>query len=377
MQYHVILHIHLCLTLFKMLIIRNIIILALLCFYSNFNSIAQSNFTVSYYNGIVLPHHASIAFLTNSYIPGIDYSFQYKKQHPTTHDSLYSMPWVGYGIIHQTLGNKELLGNATHAYSSFAVPWHYYKVHGEFVAKFGLSFAHAPLSVSVFNTALSSSYNFFGSIGFRAYIMRTQHYNLGINVCVSHISNGKTKTPNLGINYAQCGLLMQCNTNAQQATTPTVKQNKASLHRVASNIHIGIKSDNYLSSTRYICHSLQAEYQYRIAPIAAVSLGADAFFDPSSWLAHASDTPPSYSLRYTESGVHIGAILYYNKLSFYVHAGNYTIKETKKPSMYSRIGLQYAINKWFINLSSKNHGATADFIECGLGYYIYTSKKIR
>ncbi|HON52283.1 MAG TPA: acyloxyacyl hydrolase [Bacteroidales bacterium] len=322
--------------------------------------------------GTVLPHHSSIAFLLAEYQKGFEIQYNQKNKHITQFDTLYNFPSFGIAYQHISLGNSLLLGYASQCYATMRISLFSHTKHTiSFEQDLGISYIHSSLLKSPYNTALSSPINFYAGIDFQYTYSITNQHSIISSVELSHISNGKIKTPNLGINSITFGLAYAysaINNNAY-----STKQILWHTHSIYTGLHGFYKSDDFLSTTKYPVISALFEYEYRHTPKYGILLGFDGFYDQSHFALSPLPESTKLKLQSSEYGIHTGLSAHYNNMSIYIATGKYIRTVGKKPPYYSRVGIRYAFNHFLINLSIKSHRTTADFLECGVGIFLFRS----
>lgn len=325
--------------------------------------------------GTIIPHHSSIAFLLNEYQKGIELQYKQKAKHTSQFDSLYRFPKFGIAYQHISLGNMQQLGYASNCFALMDILMYSHKKTSiGFEQNLGVSYVHTPLDISPYNTAISNHINFHVGIDvYYEYTIRS-HHTIRTSIELSHISNGKIKTPNLGLNSATLGIAYSY-TPYNLHNSNLTKQRTWYRHTILTGIHGSYKSDDFLSKTKYPVATALLEYQYRISAKYGVLLGGNGFYDQSHFAL--KPLPDSYStyIQNIEYGIHSGLAAHYNNMSIYICMGKYFRTTSNKPSYFSRVGIRYSFPRYFINFSIKSHKTTADFLECGLGVYIFKAKK--
>ncbi|ULQ54593.1 acyloxyacyl hydrolase [Flavihumibacter fluvii] len=213
---------------------------------------------------------------------------------------------------------------------------------------------------------------------------------------LTHFSNGRTVTPNLGLNMLGFSLGARYNYNSMQRkvdksihpTTilearPTfgktenpdkIREDNVSFYQAFGTVQ---NKDDAGTNNRYLTTSTVVEYQHKFNTKHAANIGFDAFFDPSA-RDTAEFTANKEEMETFFPAVHIGYDLMFWRMSFRFQLGfNLTsIGRELKGNTFIRPAIQYNISKKFyaqLGLKTMN-GATADWVEWGLGYKMYYSR---
>lgn len=347
-----------------------------ICLYSVvLYSQSLGEFEIKLITGSILPHHQSIAFNVSEYQRGIEIQYKQQAHSRSVFDSLYHNPLFGIGYQCISLGNTEKLGYASHVFASLDINLiSLASSRIGFEQNLGLSYAHSSLQKSPFNTALSSAINFYAGIDLYAQYSFLSHHSIRTGIELSHISNGKIKTPNLGLNSIAISLAYSYIPYLQSSTIKS-KHIKWHTHSLYTSISGAYKSDDFLGTKKYPVATHLLEYQYRLSAKYGLLIGSNAFYDDTQFAFKRLPSTFWEHVNYLEYGFHGGFAAHYNNLSLYLCHGYYIKRIGKKPPYFSRVGIRYSFQPYFVNLSIKSHKTTADFLECGIGLYLYKSKK--
>lgn len=219
-------------------------------------------------------------------------------------------------------------------------------------------------------------------------LQATRELDLTAGLFFTHMSNGRTFTPNLGLNasglylgtkyyynHAQ-GLEDRANYPARYHKPPRERlplsdpRHSLSLYGAVGSVQ------NYLHETsteasikgRYYPTSFFVEYDYRLSVNQSLSIGLDYFADPS--LRGRRDSRASGIDMWA---YHFGYRLKVWRLSLGLQYGGYLTDSRGKGRSYYRPSLRYDISSRLfaqVGLKTRN-GATADWVEWGLGFRLF------
>jgi len=346
--------------------------LFLLCFvyvmcgktlYAQHNTYAYELETKLHY-GTILPHYSFLNYLVEEPQKSIEIQLRKASDYTTISSSLFRFPSYGIGYTHTFLGNSEKLGSASLLFAVLDIPiintarWALL-----YQCNFGAAYIYKPLSKSIFNIAMSSPFNFFVGLDLQVAYRFTHNQTCKLGVEMSHISNGKIHTPNLGLNS------LTFSAAYQYSFTPMCKErvyyNRRTLAApmlYSAFVSGGVKTDEYLNSTLFPTSSFVFEIQKLIWYTYGFTIGVDMFYDASKALHTNKQTAFS-------AGIHTGVEVYYMPFSFLMHIGMYTFHAHAEHQFFNRIALRYhAKQSYCIQLGLKAHVTTADFLEIGVGY---------
>ncbi len=371
-------------SIFKVNFSRSVAILAF--FLLNLVAIARVNDSLRLINnlwlgaalhyGTVLPHHASIEYALKNNITAFEIALSTDTYGRTTWDKLYRYPRIGAGYLVTTLGNRKVFGtaNAVFLFMDFPFTSKPKKFLTGYQINFGISYVSKLYHVydNPLNMAMSTGLNVYASIRFNAKYLIDQKNELSACFGLSHFSNGKVASPNLGINTGclMLGYRYRILAPRYQKLTDN-KMNFSNKHSGEVVISTGTKNDDQITGKTYLIASLTCDYKYIFSRKYAFGAGTDFFYDQAIGPNMIYELGGSYSTRdLIQAGIHGALYARYSKLTVVGNIGTYLYaKYCKYTRVYTRIGFRYEVHRHILlNLSLKAHYAIADYIEWGLGY---------
>ncbi|MDR1762114.1 MAG: acyloxyacyl hydrolase [Bacteroidales bacterium] len=323
--------------------------------------------------GSVLPHYSYMNYLSETYQKGLALHYTVSSKKITDYDAIWKFPAYGVGVRHITMGNAEKLGNLSMLYAVFNGRFYkkYTRVAPYYQINTGLAYAHKSMKKSLYNTAVSSPISFFAAIncGVQIHIYKGSFAKLGIEL--EHISNGKTTTPNLGLN----SLLLTASYKHLFVRKPAIRDfSKPEIknHRINLTASGFYKTDDFVTEKKYFTSVFSAEYEWLSnAYWWGLQAGGDYFYDRSIGALKPTVAPK----KYMDVGIHAGAFVKYSHLVLLLHMGRYIGATTQNADFYTCVGLRYEWERLFANVSLRAHAATAQSIEMGVGYKIKMSSR--
>ncbi len=329
-------------------------------------------------HGTLMPHHESIAYAMNSNISGLELILTTDTYGRSAWDSLYRFPRIGIGYNYSTLGNSEIFGSSHALFGFVDVP--FIRNPGKFniYYQFSIGLAYLTKSFDVvdnpLNLAISSGLNLYGDLKFTARYSINRKNEIAMGFSLTHFSNGKMGTPNLGLNSFNLALgyhhEIKGVSQSHRISHPFLSFSKHSGDIVIS---AGFKVDDQATTSKYLISTLVADYIFAPGPKYAFGAGTDLFYDQSLGPNVAEQEGETYTqLDLVQFGMHLGIYARYGKIRITGHVGTYLVAEYYKYTrFYTRIGMRYSIsNKVFLNIALKAHYAIADYVEWGIGYRI-------
>lgn len=332
--------------------------------------------------GSVIPHHSSVGYVLEENIVGFDLAFLTASNNRHHWEPLYRNPRYGIGYSFLRLGNDEVLGNLNAIYGLIDIPFHIprRKQVFSYQINWGLGFMNTVYDSydNPLNLMISLPVNVYIGFDLSSSFKIGDKNELKTSLEFTHCSNGKTSTPNLGVNIATLSASWMYELRPMTRKSYTKPVFDYQKHNVEFLINAGGKRDEDMRSEVFLVSSGIVDYYYSYRPRYAFGVGGDMFYDASLAryaLVH-DGIEGSESTNY-QYGLHLGFRARYNKMYLIVNAGGYVSYEfLRYGRMYSRIGLRYALSDAILlNFTLKAHNTIADFIELGVGYRLQIKNK--
>ena len=329
------------------------------------------------YTGMILPFYEALDYLIRDDIYALDLSLSFPANGKDYWERLYRYPRPGIGFSNWSLSNKEVFGNAYALYSFINIPL--IKRTENFSFNYQVSFGGAYLSRKFdvyenhLNRAIGSHTNVYIRLGIDCKIKIFPRSELLIEAGTTHFSNGKTRSPNYGINIGSFsfGFNYLFNNNGiilQEPEIPVIGKRyiQSVIYSAGSKVY-----DN-LTGTRYFISSVSYNLERVINHKIRIGLGSDFSYDGSISEALAGDdgTPDKDFTHLIRVGMHGSYAIRYKLFIMGIQVGHYLYsKHTVLTPVYSRISVQYLFPKNMTGrISIKSHRGKADCLEFGIGY---------
>ena len=294
----------------------------------------------------------------------------------------------GLGWYSGAIGDPEILGSPNGLYGFVDFPLTYGRRTNQHISSaVGLSYDLNPYTEeNTANDAIGSPVNVYFNLayGFQTRLNREMDLLYGLDL--THFSNGRFATPNLGLNMFGLYLGIQYRWNAMQKeidadpfshrllqVRPQDPSPRKATPRNEDYIHVyyaaGSVQTNAQAGTsdRYLTSSIVAEYQYQFNSMHAVAGGLDLFYD-ASLSEKFEDTPEWWLL-----GTHIGYDFMFYRFTIRAQVGTYLTDDRGKGGFFLRPAVKYDVTDNFygqLGLKTLN-GGISDWVEFGVGFRIF------
>lgn len=330
----------------------------------------------SLHYGFILPHIRSIEYMLVSHLTSIDVKLGTKSTEADPWNYLYRYPGRGFGYFVTGLGNKEWLGYGHALYSYINIPYNRKEGRFQWNYQMGLGFGYLTkkfdIEENLYNVAIGSAFNIYINFETDLVVKLTPRLNWCTGLNFSHFSNGKLKSPNLGLNIITLatGIKYYIHDYQKVKSVPEITEPE-NQNEFTVFLSGGIKSHDDLLSDMYFISSLSGDYHRIVSNKRKFGGGLDIFYDASIHRSLRADgkTPVKTTDLY-RIGIHGSHEVMFKRLTLLMQLGHYVYYTYfELTNLYTRIGLIYDISEhWLARISLKAHMANADFMEWGMGY---------
>lgn len=380
-----------------------LLIISLICFYSQ--SYSQSKPATDKYKFLEIKGHSGSHYysgqtletmLQNGYVSAeVRLGWQTDQRNEWARH--YNFPAYGIGWYTGYIGDVNTFGspNALYGFMSFNLSK---QNRNQFIIEpaLGLTYNLKPYNPqnNALNDAIGSKVTVYFNLSLGGLYQVNREMDLLYGIDFSHFSNGRTVTPNYGLNMlgAHLGLRYHWN-KAQRLADPSVfpknifevrpyglvgeKPRKTTENFIQFYQAVGtVQNDRDAgTSTRYFTSSSVLEYQHKFNEMHGVTVGFDYFHDASL-----SDTISNRHYNtYTTMNLpafHLGYDFAFWRFQVRMQIGTYLTDagRTMKGSYFMRPNLKFDLSKRVyaqVGLKTLDGGA-ADWVEYGVGIKLYS-----
>lgn len=329
--------------------------------------------------GYIMQHRNTIGHLIEGHVKGLElnWAFQTKGNKVWHHEN--NFPEAGFAMHVYSLANPQQLGQliALAPYYDIGLNEKNKTTRLHLRLSFGVSY-----STKFFDPILNHKNNIVSTpinafVNFKWYykfqLSKSLRLDAGLNFV--HASNGRFKTPNLGINMLgiNSGLTYcfnQKNDNSfQKIDSSYLGKSK---HELFGILSFGITETEPPGGPKYLAQSYSLGYYFKKRNTHKFGGGIDFFYSEST--KQELFDYDSVRLKNNFSYIQVGARFSYSyvigNLSLPVEFGHYLYTRFKGNGMfYHRIGLRYQFkNRIIATFALKTHWAVAHYFEYGIGY---------
>ena len=300
----------------------------------------------------------------------------------------YGYPSYGIGFYSGFVGDPQVFGNpnALFAFINFPISRPARRNVFGISPSLGLTYNLQPFNpeTNPLNDAIGARMAVYFSLNFGWAYKWTPEMDITYGIDFTHFSNGRTFTPNYGLNMfgVNLGLRYHYNTDQQRIDKQMYPD-----ELLQSRFNRSVKTPNEVvpdnqsintyfalgtvqteqgagTDTRYGVFAFVLDYQHKFNNMHSVSGGLDFFVDNSL-----KETNPNGDGKTSLVGIHGGYDFMFWRMTVLAHMGTYLTDNLGKDPLFLRPAIRYDINKWaFAQVGLKTIGFAADWVEFGIGF---------
>lgn len=300
----------------------------------------------------------------------------------------YGYPSYGVGFYAGFIGDPEIFGNpnALFGFMNFPISRPTRRNQFNIEPSLGLTYSLQPFDPenNPLNDAIGARMAVYFNLNFGWAYQWTPEMDITYGIDFTHFSNGRTFTPNYGLNMFGINVGLRYHYNADQHRVEKgmypdrrlqsryLRKQKSPNEKVDKNQSLNVYAalgtvqnlDDAGTDTRFGTFSLVLDYQYKFNNMHSVSAGVDYFVDNSL-----KESYPEGNGQTNLIGVHAGYDFMFWRFTVLLHGGTYVTDNLGKNALFLRPAIRYDINKWaFAQVGLKTIGAAADWVEFGIGF---------
>ncbi|HLP55966.1 MAG TPA: acyloxyacyl hydrolase [Fluviicola sp.] len=342
---------------------------------------ASLYFSVKPKIGFLAAHRGVMSHLPKETILGTEISLAKRLGAEKEWHARYAHPYIGVTLYGSTVGNNAILGQAFGSYAFIEFPFNKGKRH-QVTGKLGCGLGYVTKvfdqEKNVKNVAISTHLNALICLAVQGHIDLTERHQLIYSIDLTHLSNGSSKVPNLGLNMPNFGLGYAYRIKNEPSSVKLIEPLRQPFFSGWKFHLLGVLSAKEIfptSGQKYPIYAVSIMGRKLFRPKVGMEISYDlmskqSVFDYKGYV-------PKTQWSIFQMGVYAGYVLPLDHLQIVLGMGAY-VKDRYEPDgpLYHRVGMRYQFDNGITaNLVLKSHWAKADYIEYGIGYTFNYQKK--
>lgn len=328
---------------------------------------------INTYYGALFKMRAHDPLLQFSHLSGIELTGQQQTNGTKYWHQLYGYPEIQFGVGFYDYGVPKTYGQSYIAHVGLG-----FLLADQLKFSFGSGIVYTnriyDKDKNPENRAISTTLSF-GLLANLTYtIPLNNSFSFQTQISFRHISNGRIKIPNNGMNVPLLGIGVNYHPHDKEPV-----KIKKEIPKVDKKLHYqlsfarGWKNVMGYDPTKNPVNLLSFYISKNISPINAFTIGLDGWYDHSTyhelWLKHSAKPDESMDIDNRRLAFTLGNIFYMGDFEFLFQMARYIYLPYKfYSSYYQRYGIHYrCLENAFLNVSLKAYKGKADLLEFGVG----------
>jgi hypothetical protein len=333
----------------------------------------RSSFGGQFHYGSFITSEPKAVYVRDSY----SYFSELFFQQVAPNASRYNRPptqW-GAGVFLGHTGSRRYIGKMAGAFSFIKLPLlKYRKLNSSIRLGAGAAWVQKPYNVvsNHKNVIIGTAFNGYINALWQNEIPVSKKLFLNAGLSFSHLSNGSSTLPNLGLNIPAFSIGLHYSANLQEPLIfqqPNTSLNDWSMGAYST---IGVKQVPWIGSKRYIVNTASVEATKQVSFRSSIGGGAILFYDRTFELDQNDIYPLKRDVSNAQAGVYALYEFKAGRVALPIQVGIPLLNREANDQVFQQVGIRYNVIK---NLSGqillKTYGGRADLIHVGLGYKIF------
>ena len=337
------------------------------------NGAAQNGaFGFQTHYGSFLTQSAKAAFLRDSYSSIQEMYYQQQTDGSQPWHAANSMPQWGVAVFWGNTGSRAYMGHLGGAFGFINVPLLKKKA---FTSKLrggmGLGWVQKPYNKNSNhkNVLIGSPLNGYMGFLWQNEFRLAPRLFLNAGLSFTHLSNGGSTLPNLGLNIPALSLGVRYGAGEAAATKMPVAYKKEKI-KYAVFASGGIKQAPWVESSRYLVNTISVEGGRQLGYSGLLSGGVLFFYDRSLQVHPAGIPSLKRKGNYLQAGIFAVYEHQFGNISVPLQLGAYVYNKDLSPQLFQNLGLRYKLSHHLsAQVILKTHMGQADHIHFGVGYH--------
>lgn len=193
------------------------------------------------------------------------------------------------------------------------------------------------------------------------------HVDAGLSF--THLSNGASRLPNLGINIPAISVGLHYAAHELPITRTSFPDSFYRKLSFAVYTSAGLKQQPWIGSKQYLVNIFQAEVTRRFSYNNQYGGGIVLFYDRSMQVNPYTITSDKRENKNVQLGVYASYEHFFGRFSLPLQMNVYVYNRDIYSTLFQQVGLRYKLtDHWLATAMLKTHGGKADVIHLGMGY---------
>lgn len=282
-----------------------------------------------------------------------------------------NQPW-GAGIFYGNSGSRQYIGNMGGAFTYFQLPLlQSVRYASSLRLAAGVGCIEKPYNKNTNhkNVLIGSHINGYINLMWQNEVKILKNLSANAGVSFSHLSNGATTLPNLGLNIAalSVGLRYAEDVHYKQVNQTEITGSNKFYYQVSTSV--GVKQIPWIGSPRYVVNVASIEAIKNLRGKNNLGGGVLLFYNRSLEVDPTIITGEKRNTSKTQAAVYALYERKMGRVSVPLQVGVMVYNKDINPVLFQQVGIRYyPMQNWYAQLQLKSYGGRADLLHAGIGH---------
>lgn len=332
----------------------------------------RSSLGAQFHYGSFLTNEPKAVYVRDSYSYFGELYFQQKA--PKAARPNRPIPNWGAGLFLGHTGSRRYIGKMAGAFSFISLPlFRFQRFQSNLRLGAGLGWIEKPYDqvTNHKNVIIGTALNGYINALWQNEVAISKRITLNAGLSFSHLSNGSSTLPNLGLNIPALSLGVLYTAYPKEKHISPIQESSNNKWTIGAYTSAGVKQVPWIGSKRYVVNVANVEAAKPISYRSSIGGGLFLFSDRTFVL----DQTDIYPLKRDVSNVQAGAYAAYEfkagRVALPVQVGVPLLNREANAQVFQQVGIRYSLSpKWSGQVLLKTYGGRADLIHLGVGYKI-------
>lgn len=280
----------------------------------------------------------------------------------------------GAGLFFGQTGSKKYIGKMGGAFSYIKLPvFKYRSLNSSIRLGAGLGWIEKPYNTVTNhkNVIIGSAINGYINALWQNEFSVSNNVSLNAGLSFSHLSNGSSTLPNLGLNIPALSLGVRYHVTPNKSRVLPLEEGKTGKWSLDAFTSVGVKQVPWIGSKRYLVNVANIETAKNVSLRSSFGGGIFLFYDRTYKLDMSDIYPYTRDVSNAQAGLYALYRFQAGRVVIPLQFGIPLVNKEANSQLFQQIGARYSISKkWSGQFLLKTFGGKADLIHFGVGYKI-------
>jgi hypothetical protein len=332
----------------------------------------RSSFGSQFHYGSFLTSAPKAVYVRDSYSYFGELYFQ--QPAPKATKPNHQLTQWGAGLFFGHTGSKKYIGKMAGTFAFIKMPMLKYRAFkSDIRLGAGLGWIEKPYDVvsNHKNVIIGSSFNGYINALWQNELSISKNVSVNAGLSFSHLSNGSSTLPNLGLNIPALSLGVCYTVHPIEYTVSPDQETTTRKWTFDAFTSVGIKQIPWIGSKRYLVNVASLEAAKSISFRSSIGGGAFFFYDRTYELDQSDIYPLKRDVSNAQGGIYALYKFQAGRVTLPVQVGIPLVNRKANEQVFQQVGVRYNVSKkWTGQVLLKTFGGKADLIHLGIGYKI-------